>query len=153
LRLAGNSGYLDFSEILAMPLMLLVMLAPAQLENAHFIVAPLRQDFRLHRGSGNQRPAHLEIVTVGDQEHLVKYDFSPDVCRYLFYFQFFAGSDAVLLAAGFYDRVHVGDSVKTNCDETKEPEMIQQFSFGGQKLYAILSSPAKPVLRRRIPRF
>jgi len=96
-----------------MPLMLLVMLAPAQFEYAHLVMATLGEDFRLHRSAGDQRPSHFEIVAIGDQQHLVEHDFSPDVCRQLIYFQFFAGRDTVLLAAGFNDRVHVEAPKKT----------------------------------------
>jgi hypothetical protein len=37
---------------------------------------------------------------------LVQGDFLPNVCRYLFYLEFFASGNAILLATGFYDRVH-----------------------------------------------
>ena len=53
LILSRDSGYFYFGEILAMPLVLLVMLAPAQLEYAHLVVAPLGKDFRLHRRPGD----------------------------------------------------------------------------------------------------
>jgi len=39
---------------------------------------------------------------------LIQDNLSANVCRYLFYFDFFAGGNSVLLAAGFYDRVHCG---------------------------------------------
>ena len=44
---------------------------------------------------------------VADCQHLVDHDFLAHVRSNLFYFDFFAGSNLVLLAAGFYDRVHV----------------------------------------------
>jgi len=45
-------------------------------------------------------------VAIGDHENLVQNHFAANVCRYLFYFQFFAGAHAILLATGFYDRIH-----------------------------------------------
>jgi hypothetical protein len=144
LTLSCDSGYFDFGEILAMTLMLLIVLAPAQFENAHLVMAPLGKDFRLHGRSADERPAHLEVFAVGDKQHLVEDDFSADFRRQLFYFQFFAGSDTVLLAAGFYDRVHVETPKRRNSNKTKEPKMIQQFSFGRQKLYAMISSLPNP---------
>ena len=39
--------------------------------------------------------------------YLVDHDFLAYVRSNLFYFNFFAGSNAILLATGFYDRVHV----------------------------------------------
>jgi len=59
-------------------------------------------DFR----SGHQGITELHGVAVRNHEDLVEDNLSANVCRYLFYFDFFAGGNAVLLAAGFYDRVH-----------------------------------------------
>ena len=39
---------------------------------------------------------------------MIQDNLSANVCRYLFYFDFLAGGNSVLLAAGFYDRVHCG---------------------------------------------
>ena len=61
---------------------------------------------RRNRRPCHQRRADRELVACADRQHLVDRDFSSDVRRYLFYFEFFAGSVAILLAAGFYDRVH-----------------------------------------------
>ena len=47
------------------------------------------------------------------KQHLVEHDLGADVGRYLFYFQFFAGADAILLAAGLDDRIHVNPA--SNC--------------------------------------
>ena len=43
-------------------------------------------------------------------QYLVESDFAANVCRYLFYFKFFASGNAILLATGFYDRIHGLDS-------------------------------------------
>ena len=40
-------------------------------------------------------------------QHLVDHDLLAHVRSNLFYLDFFAGSNLVLLATGFYDRVHV----------------------------------------------
>src|SRR5690242_1528916 len=98
----------DFRVVLAMPLRFRVVLAAAQLEDLHFHAAPVTE----HRGR-DLRPGHegvteLHGVSIRDHEHLVEDDLSANVCRYLFYFDFLAGGNAILLAAGFYDRVHCG---------------------------------------------
>jgi hypothetical protein len=59
-------------------------------------------DFR----SRHEGITDLQGVAVRDHENLVEDNLSANVCRYLFYFDFFAGGNSVLLAAGFYDRVH-----------------------------------------------
>jgi octaprenyl-diphosphate synthase len=62
-------------------------------------------------GGGDFRARHegvteLHGVAVRNHQHLVEDNLSANVCRYLFYFDFFAGGNSILLAAGFYDRVH-----------------------------------------------
>ena len=49
----------------------------------------------------------FEVGAVADGQHLVDHDFLADVRSNLFYLDLFAGSNLILLAAGFYDRVHV----------------------------------------------
>jgi hypothetical protein len=59
---------------------------------------------------------------------LIDGDFGTNVCRYLFYFKFFASDNFVLLATGFYDRVH----------DLKPHQMLKEFpgrSRGNRRLY------------------
>ena len=56
-------------------------------------------------------PAKLDVLIIEkgrirDHQDLIEDNLSANVCRYLFYFDFFAGGNSILLAAGFYDRVH-----------------------------------------------
>jgi hypothetical protein len=51
--------------------------------------------------------ADLEFSAVADGQNLVDHDFLANVRSNLFYLDLFASSNAILLAAGFYDRVHV----------------------------------------------
>ena len=67
----------------------------------------MRHDGGFDRSAGHQGRAHLEFSAVADSQNLVDHDFLAYVRSNLFYFDFFAGSNAILLAAGFYDRVHV----------------------------------------------
>jgi hypothetical protein len=89
-----------------MPLVLLVMLAPAHLEDTHLGMTPLCKHRRRDRRATNHRHAYLDLVATADGKDLVKLDVGSDVCGYLFYFDFVAGAHLILLAAGFYDRVH-----------------------------------------------
>ena len=57
--------------------------------------------------AGHQGRADLQFSAVADSQNLVNHDFLAYVRSNLFYFDFFASSNAILLAAGFYDRVHV----------------------------------------------
>ena len=66
----------------------------------------MRHYRRQHLGTLNQRRTKFNGFASAHCEHLIQSDFGADVCRYLFYFQFFTSSNFVLLAAGFYDRVH-----------------------------------------------
>src|SRR3954466_1705707 len=98
----------DFRVVLAMALGLLVVLAAAHLEDLHLRATTVSDD-----GGGDSRSTHqggteLHGVAVRNHQDLIEDDRSANVCRYLFYFDFFAGGNAILLAAGFYDRVHCG---------------------------------------------
>jgi hypothetical protein len=84
------------------------MLATTHLEDADLVVTALRKHSALTCSAGDERRADLHGLAFADHENLVKGDFCANFCRYLFYFQFFASDNAILLATGFYDRVHVG---------------------------------------------
>src|SRR4030095_4950171 len=103
---ADDAVDLELGVILAMALMLLVVLAPPHLENRHLVGAPVRYDTRLHRRTGHGRLPQTDAVAFADHQHLIEHDFRAHVRRYLFYFEFFAGGNLVLLAARFSDRVH-----------------------------------------------
>src|SRR5690606_2152885 len=107
----------DLGVRLAMPLGLAIVLAPAHLEDADLVVTTLRNHRCRNRRPVHERRADRELVAVADREDLVDRDFRPDVRRYLFYFQFLAGGDTILLAAGFYDRVHGSNLL--NCRRTE----------------------------------
>src|SRR6187402_2222261 len=102
----GDRIHTDFRVVLAMALRALIVLAPAHLEDLDLHAAAVAdyggRDFR----SRHQGVTELYGVTVRDHENLVEDNLSANVCRYLFYFEFFAGGNSILLAAGFYDRVH-----------------------------------------------
>jgi hypothetical protein len=66
----------------------------------------LSDHFRGYRGTGEHGRTDLDRFALADHEYLVESDFSAYISRYLFYFEFFAGSNAILLATGFYDRIH-----------------------------------------------
>jgi hypothetical protein len=91
-----------------MALGLLVVLAAAHLEDLHLLAAPVGDDGSGDRRSGHQGITDLQGVAIRDHQDLIEDNLSANVCRYLFYFDFLAGGNSILLAAGFYDRVHCG---------------------------------------------
>ena len=90
-----------------MALTFLIMLATAHLENADLVVLAVRHDCDLDGCAGHQGRANLYVCAVSDCQHLIEHNFLAYVRSNLFYFNFFAGCNPILLAAGFYDRVHV----------------------------------------------
>ena len=98
---------MQLSELLAMALAFLIVLATAHLEDVHFVVLAVRHNGGFHGCAGHQGSTHLQFSAVADSQNLVDHNFLAYVRSNLFYFNFFAGSNAILLAAGFYDRVHV----------------------------------------------
>jgi hypothetical protein len=95
-----------------MALMLLVMLATAHLEDLDLVVAAVGNHGALDGGASNEGGADLHRLAFAYHQDLVKSDFCANFCRYLFYFEFLAGANAILLATGFYDRIHGLDSEK-----------------------------------------
>jgi hypothetical protein len=72
----------------------------------------MRYHRSLHSRAGNQGRAHLQFSAVADSQNLVDHDLLAYFRSNLFYLDFFASGNAILLAAGFYDRVHVNLIVK-----------------------------------------
>jgi hypothetical protein len=105
-QLAVDRDDLDFSEILAMALMLLVVLTTTHLENLHFIVTTVCHNSYQYLCTFDQWRTKLDGVARAYCENLIDGDFGTNVCRYLFYFKFFASDNFILFATGFYDRVH-----------------------------------------------
>src|SRR5262245_26959247 len=90
-----------------MALMLLVVLATPHLEDTNLVVLTMRHHRSLHARAGNQGSADLKVAAVTNGKHLVDHDLLANVRSNLFYLDLFARSNLVLLAAGFYDRVHI----------------------------------------------
>jgi len=70
----------------------------------------LEKDLGLHVCGGrgkHSRKTPDELVAIGDYQHLVEHDLLPDFGRYALDPQFFAGTDAVLLAAGLDHCIHI----------------------------------------------
>ena len=97
---------LEFGVVLAMALVLLVMLAAAHLEDLHLFAATVRDDRCRHRRAGDGGLTQTDAFAFSDHQHLIENHICAHIRRYLFYFEFLTGGNLVLLAAGFYDRVH-----------------------------------------------
>src|SRR3954467_5099129 len=89
-----------------MALVFLVVLTTTHLENLHFIVTTVCHNSYQHRCTFDQWRTKLDGVARAYCENLIDGEFGTNVCRYLFYFKFFASDNFILLATGFYDRVH-----------------------------------------------
>src|SRR5258706_7444199 len=96
----------QFSVVLAVTLVLLIVLAATHLENPDLVSAPVGYDLGRDRCAGNERLPDRYRFAITDEQDLVEHHLAADVSRYRFYLEFFAGGDAILLAAGFYDRIH-----------------------------------------------
>ena len=89
-----------------MALALLVVLAPPHFENANFVVTTVGEHLCRNRCASYKRRADGDLLAVAHSQNLINGYFDSDVRRHLFYFDFIAGAYFVLLATGFYDRVH-----------------------------------------------
>jgi len=90
-----------------MALTLLVVLATTHLEDANLVVLALSHNGGLHAGASNQGSADLEFRAASDSENFSDHDLLANFRSNLFYLDLFASSNLVLLATGFYDRVHI----------------------------------------------
>lgn len=107
MSLSSNGADLQFSELLTVTLTFLIVLATTHFENAHFVVLAVRNYCDRNGRAGHQGCANFQFSAVTDRQNFVEHNFLAYVRSNLFYFNFFAGSNPILLAAGFYDRVHV----------------------------------------------
>jgi hypothetical protein len=73
-----------------MTLMFLVVLTTTHLEDADLVATTVGNDSSRNGGTSYQRGAYNNLFTVSDHQHFFEYDLAVDVCRYLFYFEFFA---------------------------------------------------------------
>src|SRR5690242_2762472 len=96
-RSADDAVDLELGVILTMALMLLVMLAPPHLENRHLVGATVRDDDGLDRRAGDGGLTQTDALAFPDHQDLIEHDFRAHVRRYLFYLEFFAGGNLVLL--------------------------------------------------------
>src|SRR4051812_48711041 len=123
-----------------MSLMLLVVLTTTHLENLHLIVTTVCHNSNQYLCTFDQWRTKLNGVARAYCENLIDGDFGTNVCRYLFYFKFFASDNFVLFATGFYDRVHDlkphqmlrkfrPAASETACMETGEPLIIHGMGF------------------------
>ncbi len=89
------------------PAVLLVVLAAAHLEDAHLVVPAWATTVALTLAPATKGVPTFRSAPSADSEHLIDHDFLANVRSNLFYLDLFAGSNLVLLATGFYDRVHM----------------------------------------------
>src|SRR4029453_1865786 len=105
-QLPDDAVDLEFGVVLTMALVLLVVLAAANLEDRDLVAAALAYDGGLDRRTRDGRLTQAHAVAFTDHQHLVQNDFGADIRRNLLDLHFFAGGNPVLLAARFHDRVH-----------------------------------------------
>jgi len=98
---------MQFGELLAMALALLVVLAAAHLEDADLVVLSMCQDSGCDCCAGYQGGTDPDFCAVADSKHLIDHNLLAYIRSNLFYFDFFARSNTILFATGFYDRVHM----------------------------------------------
>jgi hypothetical protein len=100
----GRDFYL--SEVLAMALAFLIVFAAAHFENANFFATAMSHDLSHDRSTRYERRANYQICTVTNGQNFGEGDITTHIRSDLFYFQFIASGNAILLATSFYDCVH-----------------------------------------------
>jgi len=93
-------------EILAVALAFLVVFAAAHFENADFLAASVCHYFSRYFRTFDKGCAYFYRLAVSNHQNFGQFDLAVEFGRGLFYFSLFANGNFILLAAGFYDRVH-----------------------------------------------
>src|SRR5262245_8477028 len=96
----------QFRVRLPVALRLLVVLAAAQLEDAHLVGAAVRHDRGLHLGARNERRADLDPVAGADEKHFLERHGAADLGGERLHAHLLARLHPVLLTAGPDNRVH-----------------------------------------------
>src|SRR5579863_509200 len=106
--LCATANLLDAQhrQFLAMAALAAVVLALLLLEHDDLAAARLLDNLRAHGRVRQRRPADSGGVAIANREHVGKGDFAADLAGDAFDHDLVARSDAVLLAASFYDREH-----------------------------------------------
>ena len=89
-----------------MALAFLVMFTTAHFENANFVATTLAEHFGYNRSTRYERRAYHQVCTVTHGQNFSERDITTHIRSNLFYFQFIASGNAILLATSFYDCVH-----------------------------------------------
>jgi hypothetical protein len=97
----------DLRQVLAVTHGAAVMLAPLLLEDLDLVAARLLDEFGGHDGAGDDRGADLESGVAGEHQHLVELEDVAGLAGQAFDLEHVVRLDAVLLAAGLDDCVHV----------------------------------------------
>src|SRR5258707_5791738 len=96
----------DLGVRLPMSLRFLEVLAPAQLEDLHFVAAPLRHHGRLDARAGDEGRADLDRLALADQQHFGERQRRAHLERQRFDAQLRARFDAVLFSARLDHCIH-----------------------------------------------
>src|SRR5947207_14800152 len=103
---ANDAVDLQLGVPLTVTLMLLIMLAPPHLEDLDFLAASMGEHGGLDRRTGQRRLSETHSIAIAHHQYLIQSDLRAHVRQYLFYLEFFAGGNPILLASGLDDRVH-----------------------------------------------
>src|SRR6266480_7511627 len=103
-----NTCDLDFGVGLTMAPEPFRVLAPAQLENHHFLAEAVSDDLRFHRCALHHRRSDLERMTVTHKQDIVEHELAAHSGGALFDPQFLPGGNAILFTPGSDDGVHAG---------------------------------------------
>jgi hypothetical protein len=107
---AGNGRNLDFGEVLPMPVMTLIVLAPLEFDHFDFLSPTLGENSAGHFATIDQRGTHFDFRALADQENLVEFDRVSHLGVETLDAQPVALTGAVLLAAGSKYCVHLEDA-------------------------------------------
>src|SRR5690348_7069908 len=110
-RLPGNSGDLDLGVVLPVAHLLAMVLAAAELDDPHLVVAAVRAHLGGHAGAGDVGRTDGDVLAVADHQHLLELDRGVHVRIELLDAQDVALHHAELASAGNNDCVHFEDLV------------------------------------------
>src|SRR5690625_3848067 len=96
---SGNAGYFNLGELLAMPQHTLIVVAALELDASDLLGLVVAHDSHRNLAAGHQRCTDLDVIAIGDHQHLIEIHRLAFWHVQLLYFKRFTLGNTILFAS------------------------------------------------------
>src|SRR5262249_34176419 len=132
----------EYRQLLPMPMLAAIVLAPLFLEHDDLAAPRLLHDLRTHGSARDHRSSDFGVLAP-QRQHLGEADFRPDIAGNPLDRELVAYTNAVLLPAGFYDRKHGPIGITLNIGAPRACQRREPRKWCTQILEGLRSNRAK----------